>query len=74
MTKLDLVLDRIKKLPPERQDAMVDEIDFMLDDEEKYASVLTDAQWAQVRAAIANAAEPVSAHEEVFARLEAEDE
>ncbi len=74
MTKLDLVLDRIRKLPPERQEQLAIEIDFILDDEEKNDSVLTDAQWAQVRAAIANTDEAVSTHEDVFARLEAEDE
>ena len=74
MTKLDLVLDRIRKLPHERQEAVAEEIDFILDDEEKHDSVLSDAQWAQVRTAIARADEAVSTHEDVFARLEAEDE
>lgn len=73
MTKFDLLLSRIRKLPPERQDALAIQIDFMLDDEEG-ESILTDEQWAQVEAARANKTEPVTPHEQVFSRLEAEDE
>ncbi len=73
MTKLDLVLARIRKLPPERQEAIAEEIEFALDSAEQ-GSILTDAQWAQVEAAMANTNEPVTTHEDVFARLEAEDE
>ncbi len=73
MTKLDLVLARIRKLPPERQEAMAIQIDFLLEDEE-HGSILTNAQWAQVDAALANTDEQTSTHEDVFARLEAEDE
>jgi hypothetical protein len=72
MTKFDLLLSRIRKLPPERQEAIAVQIDFLLDDEEG-ASILTDEQWARVEAALANKDEPVSSHEDVFARLEAED-
>ena len=59
MTKLDLVLARIRKLPPERQEAMAVQIDFMLEDEAQ-GSILTDAQWAEVEAALADKDEPVS--------------
>ncbi len=72
MTKLDLVLARLGKLPPERQEAIAVQIDFLLEDEEQ-GSILTDAQWARVEAALADNDEPVSAHEDVFARLEADD-
>jgi hypothetical protein len=72
VTKFDLLLSRILKLPLERQEAVAVQIDFLLNDEEE-GSVLTDEQWAQVEAALANKSEPVTAHDEVFARLEAED-
>lgn len=72
MTKLDLVLARLSKLSPERQEAIAEEIDFLLEDEEQ-GGILTDAQWARVEAALADKDEPVSTHEDVFARLEAED-
>lgn len=69
MTKLDLLLDRIRKLPTERQEAVAVQIDLLLDDEEGADSLLTNEQWAEVEAALADEAEPVSTHEEVFARL-----
>lgn len=73
MTKLDLLLARIRKLSPEQQDAIVEEIGFIMEGVEAGDSVLTDAQWAQVKAALANPDEPTSSHEDVFARLDAED-
>lgn len=72
MTKLELVLERLRALPKARQEAIADEIDFIIDDGDE-GSVLTDAQWAQVEAALRNVDEPTSAHDEVFARLNAED-
>lgn len=68
MTKLDLVLARIRKLPPDRQEAVAVQIDDILVDEES-GSVLTSEQWAQVEAALADNTEVVSTHEEVFKRL-----
>jgi hypothetical protein len=72
MTKLDLVLARLRKLPTDRQEAIAEEIAFRLDSEEQGA-ILTDEQWAQVQAALADRSEPISTHEDVFARLDAED-
>lgn len=72
MTKLDLVLARLRKLPPERQEAIAEDFAFMLEDEEQ-GSILTDEQWAQVEVALADKDEPVISHEELFARLEADD-
>jgi hypothetical protein len=72
VTKLDLVLARIRKLPPERQEAVAVQIDFLLNDEEE-GSVLTDEQWAQVEATLANKNEPVISHDDVFSRLEADE-
>lgn len=73
MTKLDLLLARIRKLSPEQQAAVVEEIDFIVEGAEEGGSVLTDAQWAQVEAALATKSEPTSSHDDVFARLEAAD-
>jgi hypothetical protein len=73
MTKLDLLLARISKLSVEQQEAVVEEIGFIVEGVEEGGSVLTDDQWAQVEAALANKDEPTSTHEELFARLEAED-
>ncbi len=72
MTKLELVLERLRALPQARQEAIADEIDFIIDEGEG-GSVLTDAQWAQVEAALRNAGEPTSTHDEVFARLNVDD-
>jgi hypothetical protein len=70
MTKLESLLKRMRNLPPERQEAMAVQIDMLLDDEERgEGSLLTDEQWADVEAALADTAEPVSSHQEVFARL-----
>ncbi len=68
MTKLDLVLARIRKLSPERQEAFAEQIDWLLEDEQS-GSALTPAQWAEVAAARADKDEPTSSHEDVFARL-----
>lgn len=73
MTKLDLLLARIRKLSAEQQESVVEEIDFIVEGVEQGGSVLTDEQWAQVEAALADRHESTSTHEDVFARLEAED-
>lgn len=66
MTKLDLVLERIRQLPLERQEAIAAELESLL--EHPGESLLTDAQWAEVEAALAARDEPVSAHSDVIAR------
>lgn len=70
MTKLDLVLERIRKLPQEQQDALADEIDFLLEDA-RDGSLLSATQWREVEAELSKRDEPTSSHEEVFARLDA---
>ena len=47
MTKLDLVLARIRKLPPEQQEALAQEIEYRLDHGSK-GSVFTDEDWAEI--------------------------
>ena len=48
MTKLDLVVERIRQLPPDRQEAMAVEMEFLLRDEGS-GNLLTDEQWAEVQ-------------------------
>lgn len=68
-SKLDDTVERLRRLSPDRQDALAREIDVLLDDEETGGSLLTDAQWAEVETALADEDEPVSSHKDVFARL-----
>ncbi|MBL8548487.1 MAG: hypothetical protein JNJ73_00775 [Hyphomonadaceae bacterium] len=68
-TKLDDVVERLRRLPPDRQDALAGEIDVLLEDEGAGGSLLTDEQWAEVEEALADPSEPVASHEDVFARL-----
>ena len=68
MTKLDLVLARIRQLPPEEQEALAEQIEYALD-HRRSGSLLTDEQWAEVDSALADESEPISTHEEVFSRL-----
>lgn len=73
MTKLDLLLARIRKLSPDQQELVTEEIDFIVGGVEHGGSALTDEQWRQVDSALANSNDPTSPHEDVFARLEAEE-
>ena len=67
MTKFDLLLARIRKLPPERQDAFAQEMDFWLECEER-GSALTDEQWAEIEATMDEGGETIP-HEQAFAEL-----
>lgn len=68
MTKLETLLDRIRELPQERQDAIALELEFLLKYPPPRGSALTDAQWAEVEAALADQGEAVIPHDEVMAR------
>ena len=53
MTKLDAVLERIRQLPQDRQDAIALQMELLL----KYEaddSLLTEEQWAEIEADLAN--------------------
>jgi len=70
MSKLDAVIERIRQLPPERQDAAAAELEFWLNHiDEAGESLLTDEQWAEVEQALADDNEPTISHEELFASL-----
>ena len=47
MTKLDLVLARVRKLPLEEQEALASEIELRLDNAGK-GSFFTDEEWAEI--------------------------
>lgn len=67
MTKLDLVLARIRKLPPERQEAIAIEIEFRLENEGE-GSVFTDNEWAEIEATMRDDGETIP-HEQVVAEI-----
>jgi hypothetical protein len=65
MTKLDLALARIARLPPDRQEAIAIELGYLLDGEESGESLLTDDQWAEVQRRLDDPSDPLLSHEEV---------
>lgn len=67
MTKLDLVLERVRKLPPERQEAVALYIDLILQDEES-CSVFTDEEWADIEPTLDEGG-PTKPHEEFAAEI-----
>jgi hypothetical protein len=69
VTKLDLVLARIRKLPPERQEALAKEIAFRLDSEEQ-GSAFTDEEWAEIEASMDESGEDIP-HDQVVAEMQA---
>ncbi len=49
MTKLDLILERIRKLPHREQEALAAEIELRLDNAGS-GSAFTDEEWAAINA------------------------
>jgi hypothetical protein len=68
MTKLDLVLARIRNLPPERQEAIAVEIDFLLESEE-LGSLFTDEEWAAIEPTLDEDDAEIP-HEQVVAEMQ----
>jgi hypothetical protein len=48
MTKLDLVIARVRQLPLERQEAVAVQLDHLVDDEVDGAELLAAEQWAEI--------------------------
>ena len=69
MTKLDLALARIARLPPDRQEAIAVQLEWMLEDEEAGESRLTDEQWAEVERRLNDETEECIPHEDVVRSL-----
>jgi hypothetical protein len=68
MTKLDLVLARLRNLSTERQEAIAQEIAFRLE-HETAQSVFTDAEWAQIEATMDTDAGEGVPHEQLVADM-----
>lgn len=69
MTKLDLVLARIKQLPADRQEALASEIEYLLEDDGR-RSVLTAEQSAELARRLADPNPEYVTHEDVVAAFE----
>ncbi|MEZ5960058.1 MAG: hypothetical protein R3C30_06470 [Hyphomonadaceae bacterium] len=69
MTKLDLVLARLKQLPADRQEALAAEIEFLLEDDGRQ-TVLTPEQRAELTRRLADPNPDYAAHEDVVAAFE----
>jgi hypothetical protein len=67
MTKLDLVLARLRKLSPERQEAIAAEIELVLDSDER-GSVFNDKEWAAIEASMIEG-DVLIRHEQVVAEM-----
>lgn len=67
MSKLDLVLARLRKLPADRQDAIAAEIDYRLDSDQS-DSVFTDEEWALIAPTLDEDLEEIP-HAEIVAEL-----
>lgn len=66
MTKLEAVLERVRQLPQDRQDAIAVELELLLKYPPPSASVLSDEQWAEVEAALADSTEETVPHDQVM--------
>jgi hypothetical protein len=71
MTKLEAVLERIRQLPEDRQEAIAIELEFMLKYAPGEASALTDEQWAEVEAELVNEDDEEIPHAHVVAEMRA---
>lgn len=70
MTKLDAVLERIRQLPQDRQDAIAVDMELWLQYESE-ESLLTDEQWAEVEAELANEDDEEIPHAQVVREMRA---
>jgi hypothetical protein len=66
MTKLEMVLERVRQLPQSRQDEIAKEVEFLLD-HEGGESLLTPEQEAELGRRLADPARKFVSHEEVGA-------
>lgn len=69
MTKLDAVLERIRQLPQDRQDAIAVDLEILLRDQE--GAHLTDEQWNELQRRLANPDKSYLSHEDIVAEFEA---
>jgi|CXWL01.1.fsa_nt_gi hypothetical protein len=69
MTKLDIVLERVRRLPADRQEAIALEIGLLLDSDAR-ESLLTDEEWAAVEPTLDEDREEIP-HDQVVAEIRA---
>lgn len=69
MTKLESFIERLRALPEDKQEALMEEIEFFLGGGGQ--SVLTDEQWAEVERELAEDDGTGIPHEQVKAELQA---
>lgn len=67
MSKLDLVLARLRELPPERQEAMAEEISFRLE-QEAPESAFNEQEWAAIESSMDESGEDLP-HDAVVAEM-----
>ncbi len=70
MSKLEAVLERLAKLPPDRQETMAAELDFLMDMEENPFPVLSPAQNAVLAERLAAGQAELLTHADVVAHFE----
>ncbi len=69
MTKLDILLARLRQLPQERQDAILAEFELRIENEGE-GSVFTDEEWAAIAPTLNEDDEEIP-HEQVVAEMRA---
>jgi hypothetical protein len=69
MTKLDLVLEQIRQLPQDRQDAIAADLEILLRDQQ--VARLSDEQWAELQRRLADPNKTYISHEDLVAEFEA---
>jgi hypothetical protein len=71
MTKLDEALEKLRALPEDRQEAVVQHLLWIIEDEEMgpIDGLLTDEQWAELERRLADPNPQYVDHDEVFKRL-----
>jgi hypothetical protein len=68
MTKLDLLMERVRQLPEERQELIAAELEFMLEHDGDDLG-LTEQQERELERRLADPDKEYVSHEEVFERL-----
>ena len=69
MTKFDLILERLRKLPPEQREAIAAEIELRLDNAGE-GSAFSDAEWDEIEASMDEEGDDIP-HEQVVAEFRA---
>jgi hypothetical protein len=71
MSKLDRALKKLRDLPEERQEAVAQQLLWLIEDEQSGESLLTDEQWAELDRRLADPNPEYVDHDQVFRKLSA---